>query len=128
MKTGERVFFDDLIIVNDDFINLFWKDNITQVHEEMSFHTGTDLELVNDWVSEMPFERIYRTLHEPSERPIKLPDTGSISAYINPLFLHHSFFLEHNRVVLVNRGTLPPFVAFVLSLDDISEFLKVPRW
>ncbi|MCL2610816.1 MAG: hypothetical protein FWE02_03960 [Defluviitaleaceae bacterium] len=127
MQTGQRVFLDDLIIVNDDLINLFWKGKIVKIHEEVSFHTGNDLEFVHAWISEMSYEKIYRILHEPSERPPRLPYTGYISNYRATLFLHHSFFLEHNRVVIVDRR-FPPFAGFVLSLDDISQFLKVSKW
>ncbi|MCL2610199.1 MAG: hypothetical protein FWE02_00805 [Defluviitaleaceae bacterium] len=126
MQTGERVFLNDLIIVDEDFVNLFWQGGIIQIHENMTFHLGYDVEQFNKSVAGISYEKISRKLYEASYPPIKLGFNDTMEDR-QRIFFGASFHLEHNRLVIIDRWS-DPDTPFVLSLDDISEFLKVPRW
>jgi len=126
MQTGERVFLQDLIRINDDFFNLFWQGGIVFHFPYIDeFH-----KITNEKVAEMRYEEIRRLLYQYNDQPVNLSFDKWAEGEAFRFWDSPHFFLEHNKLIIVSRaarlGNLDVFYA--LSLDDIPEFLKVPRW
>jgi len=126
MQTGERVFLNDLIIVDEDFINLFWQGNIIQAIEDHWSMWDMEKEDINNFIQSRTHEKISKMLGEASYSPLRLGFNDKIEDR-QRIYFSTSFYLEYDRLVLVDRWS-DPNTPFILSLDDISEFLKVPRW
>jgi hypothetical protein len=77
----------------------------------------------------MSYEDIIRLLKQYSDQPINL-NLELLSGEYYRFLASSNFFLEHDRLIIVNRFAHPGFadIFYTLNLDDISEFLKVPRW
>lgn len=123
MMTGQRVQLDDLLEVNEDFVE-FLQENPDIIK------TLDDLEPWR-WVadlSEYSSSELLEELNKCSYTQEELIQNGyaPIEESLGPLLFRNSFFLQDGMLVISlwrgGEGLIP------LDVDDIKDYLKVEGW
>lgn len=123
MMTGQRVQLDDLLEVNEDFVEFLQEnpDIIKTLDDLEPWRWGTDL-------SEYSSSELLEELNKCSYTQEELIQNGyaPIEESLGPLLFRNSFFLQDGMLVIsLWRGgeRLIP-----LDVDDIKDYLKVEGW
>lgn len=126
MKTGKRVMLNDLIEVNEAFVKHIQEDNIVKASEYSAETLDTAEERLREYLKEMEPSDLLKKLEECSLTQEQVIEDGyaPIEETIGPLLFRSSFFLQNNTLVIIFEGE----VYLTISLDDITEFLKVEKW
>lgn len=126
MKTGKRVMLNDLVEVNEAFVEHIQEDNIAKASEYSVETLDTDEEKLWEYLKEMEPSDLLKKLEECSLTQEQVIEAGyaPIDETIGPLVFRNSFFLQNNTLVIVLDGDL----YITLCLDDITDFLKVEKW
>jgi len=137
MQTGERVFLNDLIDVNDDFIHKLQTGQIARVTNiELAF----DDESAWNWLSWSTFERLQELLDECSmtqqEINVLCSRDGeslwgfasNIPTDISALIWRGNFYIAPGELRLWFGGLSQTGLGLTIDLDDIRDFLKVEAW
>lgn len=109
LTTGERVFLDDLVEVNDEFINYLR----TEEKYEKEF-TWTDFETTKEQL-----EQCSMTQQE------IMANSGTHTSLI--YFFRDSFYLKNGRIVIMQEDRLED-EGIEIDCSDIKQFLKVEPW
>lgn len=125
MKTGERVMLDDIIRIDEEFVEFIQNNDVLQ-KTISDIRYGADLETLNDYTS----EELLDELKACSKTQQEIIEEGycSIEDSIGPLLKRNSFFLRENQLVIVIGYAPSDEHHFVYNLEDISDFLKVEKW
>lgn len=127
LKTGERVMLDDLVEINEEFVEYIQNNNCnTKTINDARYSPHPDT------LKEYTTEELLQELKECSvSRQEAIDNQDSAKKNIHkPLSMRrNSFYLRDNQLVIViayPTGLRESHYAF--NLDDISEFLKVEKW
>ena len=118
MQTGNRVMLNDLVRIDDEFINLLHKGNVIYAGHIKDYSEST--RAVREYVGELTTMELHDKLTECSTELCEYTSTEG------DLRLGHigSFHIESGKIIIF----LSYSYEFTLYLDDIEEFLKVPKW
>ena len=121
IETGKRVFLRDLIDISQDFMEKIHDSNIA--YHYLSYDT-VNAEY-NEWLKKMSYEELLFFL-ESCQR-----DNTSLKCFLeedeNIGYDMNSFSLDDGVLILV-RVLGRTSYSFTFKLDDIEDFLKVPKW
>ena len=128
MITGERVFLNDIIDVNDDFIadlkkykGILWTSGEGR---EWKIPFTEDSEGFQKWLSEMPDEKLLAMLNDCS----KEIEEYNYDESIGELLGKGTFFLENGTLVLIFKTYSGDESRIALDIGQIEPYLKVPKW
>ena len=126
MVSGDRVFLNDIIRVNEEFIKLIKQHNIVVASENTQQFDGNAGALWK-WLSEMPNNELRTRLEDCSKEQQTIIDIGpfTLDDSIGNLIFRNTFFIEEGKLVLVFEE-LDKRVT--LDLDVIEPFLLVDKW
>ncbi len=137
MTTGERVFLDDLVELNEDFIKCL-KYNKNKLAKPGGMGRGISRTLDNNTP-----EEILEKLQECTVTNEDYLNSGYICPILyngkepsdyttkyTALLMKASFYLEEGRLIIViPENILPTTLGIInISVDDIEPFLKVEKW
>ena len=129
METGKRVMLKDLVDISEKFIDALYEGSI--VHgsggDMLDSLDETDQydEILRNFILDMPREKLIERLGECS-----IPRDVSIVNYDTAKYIEYStFHVEDGKLYIsLSRHISNTFQSIVLHLDDIEEFLMVPKW
>ena len=116
MQTGEQVYPKDLIDINDDFIELLRNGGIVHAPAGYTLTEEEATKNARNLLRDMPPIAVREKLAKCSERPKKGSDFEGLP-------ISH-FYIKNGRLTF----GFPYDSEWTLYLDDIEEFLKVPKW
>ena len=126
-QTGERVFLDDLINIDDAFLEHLQIGNFIRSRDVM-VDSDTATRLANERISAMSKEELRIFLWEASspqfratqEREDGLTPTGmSLGS--------NTFFVQPGMLTILEPTNVVPS-QYIIYVEDILDFLKVPAW
>ncbi|MDR2888966.1 MAG: hypothetical protein LBV33_03890 [Lachnospiraceae bacterium] len=125
MITGERVFLNDLIEINDEFVS-FLKNNQDKL-------SGPDYQTWTPGPADLNSytnAELLEELHQCSLTQEQVIENGygSIEETIGPLIFRKSFFLREGMLVIVFGDSGGGGSYITLDVNDIEQFLKVEKW
>ena len=125
MQTGERVMLNDLIDINDEFLDLLYEGSVLY---------GTDFSDLFSWyeIPESTREEIQKRSRDEllemlDECSTPLSEYSFDEDLLMSLFYFHGSFHVASGKLYIFFGDAQN-TAIMLNLDDIEEFLKVPKW
>ena len=126
MLNGKRVFLNDFVDVNDQFIALLKQGDAVLASENSEQFDG-NVENLRKWLSNMPINELQNRLDDCSKNQQTIIDEGyfSIDESIGSLLFRDNFYIEHGKLILV-FGDWDKRVT--LDIDGIEPFLKVGKW
>jgi hypothetical protein len=124
IQSGNRVFLNDLIRVDNEFATLFHSGDIVQpvfyAHHEFDIDGHTE-NLVRG-LSRMTVEEVLEALEQCSIDKADREYNDRLGEFISP-----SFYVEPGKLIIViPRGA--NLVRYAINIDDIEDFLLVPKW
>lgn len=136
MHTGEVVFLDDLIDLNEDFAELVKTGTILKNNMESVWTTPNEQTLkTNEYFSKLSMEQILKIFQQFTKEELY----GNYNAdnvpednidFITSKYYHY-FYLDDERIIFTSaNSTLGLYSADTtyIDLDDIEDYLKVAKW
>ncbi|MDR1156826.1 MAG: hypothetical protein LBK75_00750 [Oscillospiraceae bacterium] len=120
LKNGERVFLDDLVEVNDAFVEKFQHGDI--LYATGDFDPGEATPFIRDQYRTDPPEDVLDKLQKCSIDPKETIREEGLTPFINYAYINASGQLCFSFFPSTTAAEIFVF------LDDIEEFLKVEKW
>ena len=126
ISTGTRVFLNDLVNTNDEFIELIRQPGIALASENTMQFDG-NAENLWKWLAEMPVSEIERRLADCSRDQQAIIDESnfSLDGSIGSVLFRDNFYIEQDKLILVFGGW---DLRVTLALESIEQFLLVEKW
>jgi hypothetical protein len=126
MVSGKRVFLNDLLEINDAFVELLRWQHIAQSSGDSEFFDGNPENLWN-MLTEMSSDELFKRLSDCSKDQNQIISEGyfPIEESIGSLVFRNTFYIEPEKLVLVLGGRDK---RVTLHLNDIEDYLKVSKW
>ena len=121
MQTGERVFLDDLVIVNDEFIDLLKKGDIVRPTYNTMQYDG-NVNNLRQWLDEISLDDLKGLLDECSKDMPEFTYEDSVFE----LIFRGNFHLEPGELILTFGNGIDH--NFTIPTSEIKQFLKVEAW
>lgn len=121
MKKGERIFLNDLLEINDDFVEKFQHGDVLYATGG-AFDPEEATQLMRNAYDTDSSEDVLKALQQCSIDPKEIIHRDGFTPFINYAYINAS-----GRLCF---GFFPESVSFEIYvlLDDIEEFLKVEKW
>lgn len=124
IKTGKRVMLEDIIRIDEEFVEYIQNNNI--IKESINHPAyGGDLEILNSYTSDELLDALKEC--SKTQQEIMKENGDYKEGFFGSLLTRSSFFLKENQLVIV-LGYAGGEHHFAYDLEDISEFLKVEMW
>jgi hypothetical protein len=125
MKTGKRVQLDDLIEINEEFVDYIQNNSIIQKSINPERFGGTP-EYLWEYLNKFTRNELLEELYICSKTQEQVIQEGyyTIAESIGSIIFRNSFYLQNNKLIIVLDGD--KHITFFL--DDIINFLKVEKW
>ena len=128
VQTGKRVMLDDLIDVNDAFIDLLHKGSIVYGISVYENSYAENAGYISEHVKSTTSDKV-RKMSRDELVEFLMGCSIDISEYsqdsdLGRFIYNYSFHVESGRLFIEKKRKL----LILLYLDDIEEFLKVPKW
>jgi hypothetical protein len=129
MQTGERIMLNDLVDVGDEFIHNIQTGRIVRGTGDAPIFFHDVCENLWEWLEDMPTAELSERIEECSKTMEEVIARNSIILeYITGTLIHrNSFYIEPGVIVLWFYGG-GQGNRLTIALDDIEEFMKVPKW
>ena len=125
MQSGEKVRLDDLIEFSQEFIEyLRFGQFIEPEWPEFDAPSKT----MQDWLITLTDDEIIKELIECSKDQTDFYDNAEDKYNIYPMFYRNAFYVEDNRLIIVFSKSNESECSLIAHVNDIEEFLKVPKW
>lgn len=125
MQTGETVFLDDLIDVNEAFAERIKNGSIIKTGEGL-YTEEEAIEIINKWYSEREtdyIQRIFNIFTRDYLYGDYYRENGYIMSSYEPSIYQNTFYLEEGKILFIDQNSME-----WIMTDDIEDLLKVPKW
>jgi hypothetical protein len=123
IQSGNRVFLNDLIRVDEKFASLFRHGGIVQpVLYADSFAYGSTIENLEGFLSKTTVKEVLEKLEQCSIDKADREYNDRLREFISP-----SFYVEPGKLIVVIPGGAN-LLRFAINTEDIEDFLLVPKW
>ena len=125
MQAGQKVSLDDLVEFSEGFIEyLKYGQFIEPEYPEFDAPSKA----IQEWLITLTNEEILDELNECSKEQIEFYDSDKGKYYGNGLYDRNAFRVEDCKLTIIFSKTNESEVALTAHVNDIEEFLKVPKW
>jgi hypothetical protein len=126
ISEGKRVFLNDLVKVDMEFVIFLKNKQVVRSTSNKEQFDG-NVENLQNWISAMSDEELFERLVECSMTQTQIANGSyeDLSESIGSLIFRNNFYINEGLLVLFFGGYDKNVT---ISLDDIEEFLLVPKW
>jgi len=124
IETGNRVFLDDLVEINEDFLKHILDDDIAVDYGPNARDLERGFNRTRELFNDMSYEELSQFLDSCQMDNIALKqylETGGQTSFLN------GFYIDEG-ILVFTKGQGNSWSEIAFNLDDIEEFLKVPKW
>lgn len=129
MQSGEVIFLDDILDVNETFAERVKNDSIIKTESGVWYTDEETIEKINRWYSERETSYIQRIFND-FTRDYLYGDyyrkNGYIMSNYDTYIYQTTFYLEDGKICYTGPGS--DYTIEWIMIDDIEDLLKVPRW
>ena len=131
VQKGERVFLNDLIEINDEFLDLLYDGSVLYGSDTITPFSWYELPVKgHEAIRKQSREELFAALEECST---PLSEFSHYEDLYSSKFFWHSYFHVANGKLYIMFGFPMGYgygidTGIMLYTDDIEEFLKVPKW
>lgn len=125
VNTGKRIMLNDLVEINEEFVKYIQKSNVAKGSRRKAQYNNAPKDLW-EYLNEFTTDELLEELKKCSYTQEQVIQDGyyPIDKSIGSLLYRNSFYLQNNKLMIVLNNNI--YMTFLL--DDISDFLKVPKW
>ena len=132
LNTGARVFLNDIVDVNNNFITLIKNGSaVIDVGDSQRWRWRSGEKASSEfynWLLNIPDEELFRMLADCSismEQYFYKNNNADIDYY---QLYKSSFYLENGKIVIILKENLDNETHLVLDINKMEDYLKVPKW
>jgi len=121
METNSIMTLDDIIYINDDFIRHLQQGDFWESTHNLLNNDEASIR-ANEFFANLTMEEAGSFFESMSVDPLQIIlETGSLLG-------SNTFYLEPGRISMIYHGDWVVPMHFIINIDDIEEFLRIPKW
>lgn len=129
MQSGEVVFLDDILDVNETFAERIKSGSIIKTEGGGWYTEEETIEIINQWYSKRETDYIQRIFNDFTRDYLYgdyYRENGYIMSNYETYIYQTTFYLEEGKICYAAPGS--DYTIEWIMIDDIEDLLKVPKW